>query len=74
MDWVGSAPPTAEALVGRSVLSQGHANVKTITHTGGEILGFRPLDQVRLSPDRDPESTWGFMFITRLAEHTFGGA
>jgi hypothetical protein len=73
MDWVGQEPPTAEALGGRRVLHQGHAHIKTILHTGGEVLGCRDLDEDGLLADPDPESTWGFMFIERLAERALSG-
>ena len=72
MDWVGDAPPTASALAGRGVLRQGHAHVKTIVNTGGEVLGCRDLDEDGLVVEPDPDSTWGFMFIVRLAERAFG--
>ena len=71
MDWVGQAPPTASALAGRGVLRQGHAHVKTIVNTGGEVLGCRDLDEDGLVAEPDPESTWGFTFIVRLAERAF---
>jgi hypothetical protein len=35
------------------------------------VLGCRDLAEDGLVAERDPESTWGFMFITRLAEHAF---
>lgn len=44
MDWVGSAPPTAESLAGRAVLAQGLAHIKTIQETGGAVLGHRSLE------------------------------
>lgn len=43
MDWVGEAPPDADAIAGSSVLDNGLAHVKTIQVTGGEILGCREL-------------------------------
>ena len=39
LDWTGSAPPTKEDLIASSVLHKGFAHIKTITETGGEILG-----------------------------------
>lgn len=38
MDWVGDAAPTEQDLVGRRVLAQGQAHIKTITETGGQVL------------------------------------
>lgn len=43
MDWVGSAPPTEDDLVGAKVLAQGVGHIKTIRETGGVILGCRDL-------------------------------
>ncbi len=71
MDWVGHEPPTPEALAGREVLAQGHAHIKTILHTGGEVLGCRDLADDGLLADPEPESTWGSMFIERLAARAF---
>ena len=42
-DWLGDAPPTAEAIAGSSILHFGIMHVKAITETGGEVLGERPL-------------------------------
>lgn len=58
MDWVGPVPPTAESIAGHDVLEQGSAHIKTITQTGGEVLGCRSLDEDRLAADPDPGSTW----------------
>ena len=43
MSWVGASPPDSAGLAGSTVVSQGTAHVKTITETGGEILGYRDL-------------------------------
>jgi hypothetical protein len=72
MDWVGEEPPTAAALAGRQVLDQGHAHIKTILQTGGQVLGCRDLAEDGVRADPDPESTYGFMFLVRLAERHFG--
>ena len=74
MEWVGDEPPSAAALAGARVVDQGHAHIRTILHTGGEVLGCRELLDEGLRADPDPESTWGFMFIQKLAEHHFGRA
>ena len=71
MDWVGDEMPTAEDLAGRPALDQGHAHIKTIVHTGGQILGCLELDEDAILADPDPDSTWGFKFIERLAERRF---
>jgi len=57
MAWVGDEPPTAGALAGCKVLDQGHAHIKTIVHTGSQILGWRDLDEDGLAAERDPEPT-----------------
>jgi hypothetical protein len=71
MDWVCDTPPTGPALAGRAVLDQGSAHVKTIVHTGGQVLGWRDLDADGLVAVHDRDSAWGYMFITRLAERAF---
>lgn len=50
VDWVGVELPTSEAIAGKRTLGQGHAHIKTITETGGAILGYRPLDVDRIQP------------------------
>ena len=39
LGWEGDAPPTADAIAGAQVVAQGIAHVKTVTATGGKILG-----------------------------------
>lgn len=41
--WVGTSPPTAEALRGARIEKYGFAHIKSITSTGGEILGVAPI-------------------------------
>ena len=43
-DWIGDAPPTAEAIAGTGIAEMGIMHVKAITEIGGDILGFRPLE------------------------------
>lgn len=50
MAWVSPKPPTDAALSGAALLSQGTAHIKTITETGGEILGERPLTADSIEP------------------------
>ena len=71
MDWVGDTAPTEQNLVGRRVLAQGHAHIKTITEIGGQVLGCRALDMdgLQVEPVDDSMSTWGFQYIALLAEH-----
>jgi hypothetical protein len=70
-DWVGAAPPAPADLANHGVLAQGSAHIKTIVHTGGQVLGCRPLRADNLQADEDPESTWGYVFIVALAERHF---
>jgi hypothetical protein len=53
MDWVGSAVPTGPAISGAGVVDFGAAHVRTITETGGVVLGQRDLDFAQLQlPER----------------------
>lgn len=69
MDWLGPDPPRAINLVGRGLLDVGSAHIKTITSTGGAILGTAPLppEAAALTADLDALSTWGYAYIERLA-------
>lgn len=49
-DWVSDAPPTPSAIAGRSIVAWGVMHIKTITETGGEILGNRSLDLDGIDP------------------------
>jgi hypothetical protein len=51
IDWVGASPPTAESIGGCGTIGQGAAHIKTILHTGGEILGCRSLELDGIEPD-----------------------
>jgi hypothetical protein len=44
MDWIGSEPPTYDALAGVDVVSQAKAHFEAIAKTGGSVLGLRPLE------------------------------
>jgi hypothetical protein len=44
MDWIGSGPPTYEALAGVGVVTQAKAHFEAIAKTGGSVLGLRPLE------------------------------
>ena len=50
LDWHGDAPPTTESIAGAKCLAQGQAHVKTITQTGGCILGHRSLESDNIEP------------------------
>jgi hypothetical protein len=49
-DWIGSTPPTAEAIAGTRVLEQAEAHVVMIRETGGAVLGHRPLEADGIEP------------------------
>src|SRR4051812_6062604 len=56
-DWIGERPPKAEDLVGRAVIEQGGAHVRTIVVTGGRVLGHRSLEADGLTPEA-PDDPW----------------
>lgn len=79
MDWTGPQPPTGEDLAGRAVLAQASSRFETISNTGGEILGERPLRLDRIVPT-DPNDSgvgsvhtvWGWRVIQTEAERRLG--
>jgi hypothetical protein len=50
LDWHSTELPTADSIAGAPCLRQGHAHVRAITRTGGEILGFRDLAADGIEP------------------------
>lgn len=50
MNWVGSAPPSASDIAGRTVVAQGQVHLRTILEAGSEITGFRSLDDDGIEP------------------------
>ncbi len=50
MNWTGNTPPTSEAIAGHRVIEQGNAHLKSIWKTGGELLGWRSLDEDSIGP------------------------
>lgn len=44
LNWLGDAPPTADAIAGHTVLEHGVMHIRAVTRTGGAILGHRGLD------------------------------
>lgn len=50
LDWHSNLLPTADSIAGAPCLKQGHAHIRAITRTGGEILGFRDLAADRIEP------------------------
>jgi hypothetical protein len=51
LDWVGDSPPTSDGIAGRPTIDQGGVHIKTIEHTGGALLGHRPLKPDGIEPD-----------------------
>jgi hypothetical protein len=50
MNWMGNTPPTSEAIAGHRVIEQGNTHLKAIWETGGELLGWRSLDEDSIAP------------------------
>jgi hypothetical protein len=50
LDWHGTGVPTSELIAGARCLNQGHAHIRAITRTGGEILGIRDLASDGIEP------------------------
>ena len=70
LTWVATSPPTAEALRGATIERYGFAHIKSITTTGGEILGVASI-----SFGSAPESAgdfslegWGFNVARVVAQ------
>ncbi len=50
LDWVGREAPSDRNIAGAALLRQGFAHIKTISATGGPIVGIRPLDLDGVEP------------------------
>jgi hypothetical protein len=50
LDWHSTTVPTSDSIAGARCLEQGHAHIRAITRTGGEILGFRDLSEDAIEP------------------------
>ena len=42
-DWIGTEPPTADAISRSGFVDHGVMHIKAITEIGGKVLGIRPL-------------------------------
>jgi len=72
LDWVGDAPPTAEAIAGRPILGVGVMHVRGISYGGGAVIGERPLGADGIEPPVGSVGThWGEGFPTLRAERRF---
>jgi hypothetical protein len=43
-DWLGEAAPTSDDIAGALFVDFGVMHIRTIVHTGGQVLGNRPLE------------------------------
>lgn len=50
LDWHSTVVPTSDSIAGARCLKQGHAHIRAITRTGGEILGYRDLADDGIEP------------------------
>lgn len=50
MNWTSKRPPSAESIAGCKTIEQGSVSIKTIRENGGEITGFRPLEEDGIEP------------------------
>jgi hypothetical protein len=71
LDWVGESPPTSETIAGATVKTFGHAHVRLIGESEGEILGGRPLEWDRIEVPDVVNSWWGARYASLLAERLF---
>lgn len=75
MDWVGREPPEHDGLAGHQVLDQAASRFDTVTLTGGQVLGIRPLalDGLVSNPfdGFGGHRVWGALMIHNLAEQYF---
>lgn len=74
LDWAGNSLPQSNQLEGCAVLDKGFAHIKTITETGGEILGqvVREFGYPKIIETTDTISTWGYNFVTKKAVKRYG--
>jgi len=49
-DWIGSVPPSADAIAGRPIVEWGVMHLRAITKLGGAILGERDLGLDAIAP------------------------
>ncbi len=69
LNWFDDAQPTLHKIQGAPVIETGFAHIKSITETGGEIIGsgYVVLNTPREIQGTDATSTWGYNFISNLA-------
>ncbi|MEP5837470.1 MAG: Imm26 family immunity protein [Marinobacter sp.] len=69
LNWFGESHPTIESISNSSVIEHGAAHIKSVTETGGQIIGsgFEVSSVTPVVENNDSISTWGYNFITKLA-------
>lgn len=72
LNWTGTKVPTSKELSGKRVIEVGRAHIKTITETGGQILGNCKIKKPAVLGNRDEVHGWGYTVIVILAEKHFG--
>ncbi len=70
LKWVGTQPPTADILKGVQIERCGLAHIKSITTTGGEILGHAEINFAGLPEVADDTTSevWGFNVARVVAQ------
>jgi len=69
LNWFGDSQPTLNQIQRAPVIETGVAHIKSITETGGEIIGsgYEVLSTPKEVENTDSISTWGYNFISKLA-------
>jgi hypothetical protein len=50
LNWTGDIPPSSERIAGCQTIDQGEVHICVIGNNGGEILGWRPLEEDAIEP------------------------
>jgi len=69
LNWFGVSPPTPAQIQSVSVIETGFAHIKSITLTGGEIIGagYVASNTAKIIENMDSINIWGYNFISKLA-------
>lgn len=69
LNWSSNSKPTLSQIQRAAVIERGFAHIKSITETGGEVIGsgYEVLDTPKQIENTDSISTWGYNFISTLA-------
>ncbi len=70
LDWFGDEPPTLTGLSLSKVIDIGYAHIKTISESGGVVLGISniELQNPSIAEYTDVIPTWGYNSILQKAE------